>query len=134
MTITLPDALRQALLAQIAPSTRQTPGQIAQRIDPRTVQTPALDLIDAELTRLLDTPDGRLIISMPPQEGKALALDTPIATPSGWTTMGDLRVGDRVFGGDGTPCRVTWVSPIWRDRECYAVTTGDGVHDDLRRP
>ena len=80
MTITLPDALRQALLDQIAPSTRQTPGQIAQRIDPRTVQTPALDLIDAELTRLLDTPDGRLIISMPPQEGKStrVSRDLPI--------------------------------------------------------
>ena len=80
MTITLPDALRQALLAQIAPCTRQTPGQIAQRIDPRTVQTPALDLIDAELTRLLDTPDGRLIISMPPQEGKStrVSRDLPI--------------------------------------------------------
>ena len=80
MTITIPDALRQALLAQIAPSTRQTPGQIAQRIDPRTVQTPALDLIDAELTRLLDTPDGRLIISMPPQEGKSTrcSRDLPI--------------------------------------------------------
>ena len=80
MTITLPDALRQALLAQIAPSTRQTPGQIAQRIDPRTVQTPALDLIDTELTRLLDTPDGRLIISMPPQEGKSTrcSRDLPI--------------------------------------------------------
>jgi predicted phage terminase large subunit-like protein len=38
----------------------------------RTVQTPALDLIDAELVRLADTPDGRLIISMPPQEGKSI--------------------------------------------------------------
>lgn len=48
-----------------------TPGQLAQALDPRTRQTPALDLIDAELVRLLDTPDGRLIISMPPQEGKS---------------------------------------------------------------
>lgn len=48
-----------------------TPGQMAADLDPRTVQTPALDLIDAELTRLADTPDGRLIIVMPPQEGKS---------------------------------------------------------------
>lgn len=47
------------------------PGVMAQALDTKTVQTPALDLIDEELVRLLDTPDGRLIISMPPQEGKS---------------------------------------------------------------
>ena len=31
------------------------------------------------------------------QVGKALAVDTPIATPFGWTTMGELRPGDIVF-------------------------------------
>src|SRR5438045_7793808 len=30
-------------------------------------------------------------------EGKALALDTAVPTPEGWTTMGELRIGDRVF-------------------------------------
>ena len=30
-------------------------------------------------------------------EGKALALDTPVPTPAGWTTMGDLEPGDQVF-------------------------------------
>ncbi len=44
---------------------------MALDLDARTVQTPALDLIDDELVRLLDTPDARLIISMPPQEGKS---------------------------------------------------------------
>jgi predicted phage terminase large subunit-like protein len=48
-----------------------TPGDLARHLDPKTRQTPALDLIDAELVRLLDTPDGRLVISMSPQEGKS---------------------------------------------------------------
>lgn len=48
-----------------------TPGDLAKALDPRVVQTPALHLIDHELVRLLDTPDGRLILSMPPQEGKS---------------------------------------------------------------
>lgn len=39
-------------------------------LDPRTVETPALRLITDALTRTLTTPDGRLIVSMPPQEGK----------------------------------------------------------------
>ena len=51
--------------------TWDTPGQLAHDLDPRTVATPALDLIDQALTELADTPDGRLIISMPPQEGKS---------------------------------------------------------------
>ena len=52
-------------------STWPSPGALAVDLDQRTIQTPALDLIDAELVRLLDTPDGRLIIQMPPQEGKS---------------------------------------------------------------
>lgn len=48
-----------------------TPGELARDLDPKTVQTPALDLIDAELVRAANTPDSRLIISMPPQEGKS---------------------------------------------------------------
>ncbi|WP_084581773.1 terminase TerL endonuclease subunit [Sphingomonas azotifigens] len=53
--------------------------------------------------------------------GKALALDTPIPTPSGWTTMGDLNPGDWVFDDAGCPCRVVAVHPISYDRECYRL-------------
>lgn len=38
--------------------------------------------------------------------GKALPLDTPILTPSGWTTMGELKVGSVITGSDGKPCKV----------------------------
>jgi predicted phage terminase large subunit-like protein len=48
-----------------------TPGAMARDLDPRTVQTPALDRIDAELTDAFHTPDSRRIITMPPQEGKS---------------------------------------------------------------
>ena len=47
------------------------PGELARVIDKRTVRTPALDAIDAALVDLADTPDGRLIVTMPPQEGKS---------------------------------------------------------------
>lgn len=49
----------------------KTPGSLARYLVPATVQTPALDRVDAELEQLLDTPDGRLIVIMPPQEGKS---------------------------------------------------------------
>lgn len=48
-----------------------TPGQMAQALDPRTIQTPALELIDEKLVDAFNTPDSRLIISMSPQEGKS---------------------------------------------------------------
>ena len=48
-----------------------TPGALAQRLDKRTIQTPALELIDEKLVEAYNTPDSRLIISMPPQEGKS---------------------------------------------------------------
>jgi predicted phage terminase large subunit-like protein len=48
-----------------------TPGQLAGALDHRTVQTPALNLIDAALMEAFATPNARLIISVPPQEGKS---------------------------------------------------------------
>jgi hypothetical protein len=53
--------------------------------------------------------------------GEALALDTPIPTPDGWTTMGDLKVGDKIFAKDGSITTVMALSPIWKDRPTYSV-------------
>lgn len=58
--------------------------------------------------------------------GKALALDTLIPTPDGWVKMGDIKVGDRVFGADGKPCRVIVAHPISLDRDCYRIAFDDG--------
>lgn len=48
-----------------------TPGDFAAALLPATRRTPALDLIDEALVELMDTPNDRLIITMPPQEGKS---------------------------------------------------------------
>lgn len=63
----------EAAARYFEPSARTwaTPGDIARHVTPDTVQTPALDLIDAALVDVFDQPDGRLIITMPPQEGKS---------------------------------------------------------------
>jgi len=58
--------------------------------------------------------------------GKALALDTPIPTPTGWATQGNLRPGDDVFDEKGKPCKVKALSPIWANRPCYRMTFSDG--------
>ena len=59
--------------------------------------------------------------------GKALALDTPIPTPRGWTTMGDVWVGDEVFDERGRPCTVIGATPVMHDRPCYEVEFSDGT-------
>jgi len=87
------------------------------------VPTGYLDL-DHQLAGL--QPSNLVIIGGRPGTGKALALDTPIATPSGWTTMGDLAVGDEVFDEQGQPCRVTYVTPVMHDRRCHEVAFDDG--------
>lgn len=57
--------------------------------------------------------------------GKALDLDTPVLTPSGWTKMRDLKVGSRIIGSDGKAHRVTHV---WdhADKKAYELTFRDG--------
>ena len=51
---------------------------------------------------------------------KGLPLDTAIATPSGWTTMGDLKVGDNVFDKNGEIVEVLVKSKI-HNNPCYKI-------------
>lgn len=46
---------------------------------------------------------------------QALDVDTPILTDAGWSTMGNLKVGDKVAAPDGSWTEITAVSPV-RDR------------------
>lgn len=87
---------------------------------------PHIDLLCQKLEDCLDRKVKRLLVCLPPGHMKALALDTPIATPSGWSTMGELKVGDYVFDENGQPTRVTAKSSIWKDRPVHRVLTKDG--------
>jgi recombination protein RecA len=73
-------------------------------------------------------PRGRVVeIYGPEGSGKALALDTPIPTPKGWTTMGELSPGQEVFAGDGSTTQVSFVTPVMTGHECFRVTFSDGT-------
>lgn len=88
------------------------------------------------ITGIYDSPTRRAIISFGRKNGKGLALDTPIPTPSGWTTMGELREGDHVIGSDGKPTRVEFVSPVHTGLRCWRLTFSDGsqvVADEQHR-
>lgn len=82
--------------------------------------------------------------------GKCLSMSTPILTPTGWTTMGALKVGDQVIGSNGKPCRVTAIHEqglkpgyhlTFRDgsevdacgEHLWTIIVKDGKHEDGRR-
>ena len=70
---------------------------------------------------------GQMIfIAARPAVGKALALDTVLPTPIGWTTMGQVRVGDDLVGADGKPIRVVAATEVMYGRPCYEVEFSDG--------
>ena len=71
-------------------------------------------------------PGQMIVIAARPAVGKALALDTPLVTPTGWTTMGEVQVGDEVVGAGGRPTRVVAATEVMTDRPCYEVAFSDG--------
>lgn len=72
-------------------------------------------------------PGQMIIVAARPGVGKALALDTPLPTPSGWTTMGDVAVGDELLDADGRPTRVIAATEILLGRPCYEIEFSDGT-------
>ena len=70
-----------------------------------------------------DTPT---IIEAGTGTGKALDVDTPIPTPTGWKRMGDLAEGNFVFDEKGHPTRVTAAFDVMYHRKCYEVVFSDG--------
>lgn len=90
----------------------------------RTSRTPYLrEIMDA-----FTNPRVRHIVFVAAsQVGKALALDTPIPVPGGWSCMGDLQVGDEVFDERGEIVRVTFSTEVMYDHPCYTVRFSDGA-------
>ncbi|WP_343233442.1 replicative DNA helicase [Streptomonospora sp. PA3] len=72
-------------------------------------------------------PGQMVIIAARPAVGKALALDTPLPTPRGWTTMGRVAVGDELVAADGTPTRVVAATGVMTGRPCYELVFADGT-------
>jgi replicative DNA helicase len=72
-------------------------------------------------------PGQMIIVAARPGVGKALSLDTPLPTPTGWTTMGDVAVGDWLLGADGRPTLVMAATGVMLGRPCYEVEFSDGT-------
>lgn len=76
--------------------------------------------------------NNRVILLSSRQAGKALAVDTPIPTPTGYILMGDLKDGDKVYDENGNICNVVKAHDIMYNRPCYKITfdTGEQIIAD----
>lgn len=95
----------------------QNPSKGSVLFEPRSYQSRIIQtLVD----------DQYIIGKLPRQSGKALSLDTPIPTPEGWTTMGDISVGDVIFDNNGKPTTVLGATETMYNHNCYQITFDNG--------
>ena len=102
---------------------RLSPESSAEAGPWRTKRTPYLE---EPMKAFTDPKVHRIVMVAASQVGKALAIDTPIPTPTGWKTMGELQAGDTVFDENGKPCTVLACTGIMHDHKCYDVCFSDG--------
>nr|WP_280716067.1 replicative DNA helicase [Kitasatospora sp. MAP5-34] len=72
-------------------------------------------------------PGQMIVIAARPAMGKALALDTLLPTPTGWTTMGEVQPGDYLLDATGKPTRVVAATDVMTGRPCYEMSFDDGT-------
>src|SRR5215217_4085042 len=104
------------------------PGDLMAKVDPylRPLFDALHDMMDAErVSAHLE----RGVIEVAPlafMRGRAQPVDRHVLTPTGWTEIGSLDVGDLVIGSDGRPTPVLGVFPQGR-RPVFRVQTQDGA-------
>ena len=127
------DGLIRSILDEAAPDSQHVGHLIADKLDATLdsigkpgafTPTPWVDL-----NNVIGgwRPGALYVVGARPSAGKALALDTPIPTPTGWTTMGAINVGDSVLSLDGKPTLVTHATEVMTGHDCYRVTFSDGA-------
>lgn len=72
-----------------------------------------------------DPDQNAVIIGGANAQGKQQPISEPILTPLGWSTIGAIRVGDRVIGSSGKPTRVKAIHPQ-TEKRTFRLTVADG--------
>ena len=92
-------------------------------VDYKMQQVPMYDVFREKLLRVVSEEECLHILY---EEGRALEVNEPIPTPSGFKSMGELKVGDTVLSADGTATEVTGAqNPFLAD--VYRVSFDDGT-------
>jgi hypothetical protein len=73
--------------------------------------------------------NNKVVVLAARQVGKEQPHYSKIATPEGWTTMGDIKAGDKVLTPDGTSATVLMKHPQGK-KDVYRVTFDDGSFAD----
>ena len=68
---------------------------------------------------------GLIALAATTSGGKAQPLYSKIKTPNGWTTMGEIKIGDIVSAPDGTSTKITHLFPQGL-KDVYKITFEDG--------
>ncbi len=79
--------------------------------------------IDSKMGGL--SPGDLIVLAGRPGMGKLQPLHSPILTPSGWSSMGEMKIGTRVISQDGTVVPVVAVHPHG-EQDIYRVNFSDG--------
>ena len=78
-----------------------------------------------EGVRFLNKTNGNALIGDEMGLGKFQSVDSKLLTPNGFIRMGDVKIGDEVFGSDGLPHKVTAIFPQGL-KDCYEIEFTDG--------
>ena len=85
-----------------------------------------IDKLSEELTALTLGEYERLCVAMPPRH--KLADSTPILTSNrGWTTHGDLKIGDYVYGLNGEPTKIIGISDKSNCNQLITFSNGSKI-------
>lgn len=83
------------------------------------------DLQKDAIDYLINDPSPLRGLALQTGRGKGQPLETKIKTPGGWTTMGEVSVGDQILAWDGSVTSVTGVFPNG-EMPLYKFTFEDG--------
>ena len=104
------------------------PGDLMAKIDPylRPLFDALHDMLEAEkVSSYLER--GQIEVApLAFMRGRAQPVDRNVMTPSGWQSIGTLRVGDLVMGSDGRPTPVLGMFPQGK-RPVFRVQAQDGA-------
>ena len=106
-------------------STREIP--TPAKIELKMNREPRSRLQEDCIKKLTTSDSKKITIELKPGTGKAEPYSRKIPTPTkhGYTCMGDLNVGDMVFGRDGNPTPITGIFEQG-EQDIYRVTFQDG--------
>lgn len=76
-------------------------------------------------TKGVEIEKSNVLMVGPSGSGKAQPLHSKIKTPSGWTTMGEIKLGDAVSTPDGKSANVVGIYPQGK-KDIYRITFADG--------